>query len=463
MIPNVFVRRLTILLSPLMILTIVLLLAIGMPATAQDSAPTATPTAPVPVDEVEADEVDLTAEEDPAKRYNEPATVTGEVEAEWTLSDSQFTSNFPDGFSFSAKASSSAGELVSASVFYSHNPHHEDDFRARGEVDPETGEVSVVVEGNDAEGIPQWVEMNYRWRITDSAGTVFLSEWFTGAEYEDNTREWLRLESEDAIVFLQDGLPAETLQLAMDALEQNRPRYETVFGRTLSYKPRIIIYADRETFLEWRSLEAARSGTIVVGQTSSAWGGIVQFMLNEDLEGLALSTIPHEVAHLYQDDVYDFAGPGWWIEGNAVWFEVGQDYDYEQRVRDLAAIDEIPPLFVDGGPNVVGAGADGRGRLGYDIGYTFNIWLVENFGVEAQAQIADELSELEDIPFFEIEDEFYRILEEVTGMELADIEQEWRLWLGASPAAPTLIPTPTLSLRFPPTNTPFQFPTSAPE
>jgi hypothetical protein len=39
-----------------------------------------------------------------------------------------------------------------------------------------------------------------------------------------------------------------------------------------------------------------------------------------------------------------------------------------------------------------------------------------------------------DVPFFEA-------LEQATGMRRQDIERSWRLWLGASEYAPTLVPT----------------------
>jgi len=65
--------------------------------------------------------------------------------------------------------------------------------------------------------------------------------------------------------------------------------------------------------------------------------------------------------------------PGWFYEGDATFFEVNQSYDYEGRVRDMAALDTLPPLLasVVGGPRIDGD----YPRDGYDIGYSFFVWL----------------------------------------------------------------------------------------
>lgn len=105
------------------------------------------------------------------------------------------------------------------------------------------------------------------------------------------------------------------------------------------------------------------------------------------------------------------------------------------------------------GPNPSGSGPDGRVRYGYDVGYTFFKWLSDNYGLEGgHRQVMDMIREGSS------RDE---ALETVTGMTVLEIEQAWRLWLGASIEVPRLIPTPTIHMRFPPTVTPYQFPTSS--
>lgn len=388
-------------------------------------------------------------------KYDEPARVEN-GDAEWTINRSEFVNNYPDGFVFLGNAESSGGELVSASVLISYSPIWEDDQRVRGEYDAETGEIRVDVSGNEARGIPPWVAVNYRWRLSDASGTVYFSDWYVGEIYADNTRGWTRFENEDAIVFIQEGLPDNIAQVTLDAVEDTHDAFVAHFGRALSYVPRVMLFRDRATFEEWRDTRGSRDDSVIVGQTYQVYGAIVQFDLDGDPIGLA-NTVVHEVAHLYQYDIYRSRAPGWWTEGQATFFEFAQDYDYRQRVINNAQRDDLPPLFTD--EDVLTVGFEGPDtfviRWNYDVGYTFVKYLVDTYGNAALVEFHRILGEPEDLPFFESLDLFRTALETATGTSVAELERGWRLSLGASPIAPTLIPTPTLGFTFPPTPTPF--------
>lgn len=389
-----------------------------------------------------------------ASPYDEPAEIKGD--AKWAISDLTFQSNYPNGFEFSAKVTSSLAPVVSATVQWSHNPDA-DRARAIGGVDPATNRATAIWEAT-SNRVPPWVAVNYRWSFTDGLGNSYQSEWILGAEYEDNTRQWTRAESDDIIVYAEDGLPEDVIDMTFDAMQRRRPDFIALFGRQLAYKPRAILFFDYDTFLEWRGVTVNTNNTILAGQTTDYWGATVQAFLFGDLDELAYGTVVHEIAHLYQADLYDLRAPGWWIEGNATYFEITKGYDYEDRVRDIATFYDIPPLLQGLGPVPNDLGPDERGRLGYDLGYTFNKWLIDNYGPEAHLQIVQLLHE----GIYRNEsDEFNVILEQVTGLPIAEIERRWRTWLGASPEAPTLFPTPTLAMRFPPTVTPFIFPTAS--
>jgi hypothetical protein len=391
-------------------------------------------------------------------KYDEPAHVEM-GDSIWTVNNSTFQSNYPDGFEFEAIASSSAGELVSASIFFSHNPDWKEDRRMRGEVNPQTGHIFVTVAGRDADLIPPWVEVNYRWRLSDSAGTVYWSDWYTGSEYEDNTHIWHQDESEDVLIFWEDGFPQSGVDLSFAAMSEARQRYIDGFGRVLSYKPRMILFANRDTFTEWRNYEYGAGGTVVVGQASASWGAFIQVIHNNNLRGLAYGTVIHEIAHLYQFDLYELRGPRWWIEGNATYFELEHSYDFEARVRRAAANGQLPRLFEGGGPDPSGGGPDGLGRWGYDVGYTFNKWLIDNYGWETHLTLVQQLGEPDTIASH-LQDEFFEdVLTDVLALSAEDIESRWRVWLGASADVPTLIPTPTIFMNFPATVTPYQFST----
>jgi len=130
----------------------------------------------------------------------------------------------------------------------------------------------------------------------------------------------------------------------------------------------------------------------------------------------------------------------WFIEGNATFFERQQYYDYEAAVRTLAAAGQLPALLEGTGPGVSGRDA----RRGYDIGYTFWVWLTDNYGLEGHRQLITL-----------IKDGVGRndAIEQVTGLSIAEVERRWRVWLGASSTAPTLVPTP--AFFFLPSPTPY--------
>lgn len=405
----------------------------GLEAGAQDGeSPTPTPDSETPLNR-----------NSPEVFYAGEAVSEGD--AEWTLTDRTFTSFYPTGFEFTAVASSSAGEIVNATTVWSHAPRQ---LRRRpAEYDQEAGVFRTRWEHD--EDTPPWAAVNYQWQFTDSEGNTYESEWFLGDEYYDPEGDWQRYESEDIIVFVQDGLPEDTGQQTLDAMAAQRETYRQAWGHLLSNKPRAILFNSTTTFQEWQT------GTVdnrIAGLTSSEWGGTAQRLASGGVTDLTWGTVLHEVGHLYQEEFASaFFAPGsWWTEGNASFFELNQQYDYEQRVRRIAANGNLPVLLQGTGPNPSGTGPDGIGRYGYDVGYTFFKWLSLNYGLDAHRQIVESASTSRSRN---------EILEEVLGIPADQIEREWRLWLGASGDAPTLIPTPTI--RFPPTVTPFQFPTSS--
>lgn len=422
------------LLSSVFAITI-LLASIGLEATAQDGE---TPT-PAPTTSANRN--------DPAIFYAGPATITGD--AEWSITDESFTSHYPNGFTFTVKATSSAGDITAASVVWSHAPRNQ--RRANAEYDEEAGVFSVSWGGVSEDSLPPWVAVNYQWRFTDSEENTYTSAWYLGEEYSDDSREWERYESEDIVVFVEEGLPDNTGQQALDAMAAQRETFTTAWGAQLSNKPRAILFATASSFTEWLR---GQENPNVIGRTSSDWGGTVQRLASAGIVDMVWGTVLHEVGHLYQQEFAPagFAPGTWWNEGNATFFELNQQYDYEQRVRNLAANGQLPPLLQGSGPSQSSRGADGIGRLGYDVGYTFFKWLAVNYGLETHYAVVQGVRDGSDRN---------AVLEEILGLRIQEIESQWRLWLGASADAPTLIPTEPF--RFPPTVTPFIFPTAVPQ
>lgn len=378
------------------------------------------------------------------------AQTVQQAAAEWTISADEFTSTYPDGFTFVLHAESSAGPIVSARVEWQHRPH----IRARqtisvrretGVIDAATGTITATWTPSGATGVPPWVAVYYTWTLRDAAGNEFTTE-RAMVEYADTSRPWTRLETDDAIIF-SEGMSASVGELVGQALVETREKYLAGWGATLPYKPRVILFHDFASFNEWQrdSIDTTSLGYVSVGLTSDAWGGTAQ-VLYGTARALAYETVLHEVEHLHQ---YEFIypgrtklTPGWFIEGDARFYEaLDNSYD-ESLVYDLARGGRLPTLLQGVGPSV-----DGQDSLrGYAMGYMFWKWLTERWGMAIHAEIMALLGEnlaLNDA------------LEAATGLDPHTLEREWRAWLGATPLdPPTLFPTPTM-LPFLNTPTPF--------
>lgn len=419
----------------LLILVALFLAVIHLPATAQSGNPTPTPY----IENWYLESIDS---------WDLPYAIPGTQEgsANWVIKQADFESQYPSGFSFSINATSDQGEIVLASVIWSHTPNQLRRLETRT-IQPNE---PITARWYADESLPPWVAVNYYWSLVDSVGNRYRTNWILGNEYADNSTNWTRKESQDVIIFLQEGLLYETITLTLEAMEAQRPTFIHAWGGPLSYKPRVILFASSMAFQEWRR---DFGGSGVIGQTSWRWGATVQVITENNPIDLAYGTVLHEIGHLYQFEYIgnDFGGGGlnWLSEGNATLFELHQQYDYEQRVRDIAATGSLPLLLQGNGPSAIATGPDGRGRLGYDVGYTFWKWVIDGYGLDAHRQIIEGLQ-------LGLERDW--ILEQMLGMPISQIELEWAQWLGAASTAPTLIPTWTLP-PFRATPTPFQFPT----
>ncbi len=354
---------------------------------------------------------------------------------EWTVEGIGFESLYPDGFRFTARITSSAGPLVRGRVIWSHVPGRQNSQLI--EIDERTSMLTATWEpGRDR--VPPWVGITYYWDVGDAAGNSFQTD-PTYAEYEDLTRQWIRSESDDIIVYSQ-GLPPEVNQLTIEAMAAQRETYRAAWGDLLPYKPRAILFGDRDAWLEWRTglIDGA-----VIGETSADWGGTVQIVSYAGgLKDLAYGTVLHEVAHLYQSEFTVMQACTWVIEGNATFFELNKQSDYEAYVRSLAMSGHLPNLLEGAGPGTCGQ----TRRLGYNVGYTFWVWLVDNYGLDGHRDLITLLGK---------GIQRNQAIETVTGLPAQEIERRWRTWLGATPNPPTLVPTPTF--QFLPSPTPFMF------
>lgn len=380
-----------------------------------------------------------------------PSPVGNGGKAQWTINSNEFTSNFPQGFDFTIDAQSSAGQIVSATAYWRHTPSQIK--RADLKVDS-SGPITASWHPTLGDSVPQWVQVEHWWVLKDEKGNFYETDHKVDL-YEDNTHNWKQAESEDVIVYWEEGIPDQVGQDTLDAMKKRREFYRQNWGKLLDYRPRVIIYADFQSFDEWDlGIDPPTNGSpTIVGLTSPEWGGTAQVYIKKyGTKGVAYGTVLHEVGHLYQFATGGTTGlPGWLYEGDASYFELIPDYDYVQRARDMAAEGRLPTLQ-GAGPAIFGQNA----RDGYDIGYAFFRWLAETYGKGAHLQLWTLLARGKTST---------QALETVTGKKFVDMEIDFRTWLGAkNPIPPTLFPTrtpePTEPYDFPPT--PTYEPTSTP-
>lgn len=375
--------------------------------------------------------------------------------AVWSINESTFTSNYPNGFTVKVQASSEAGAIERARLIWHRSNLRENQNlfinAEEAQIDPVTNTITARWEPDSRQMIPPWVLISFHWELRDSDGNAISTD-SELAEYADTTREWSRFESDEAVVFASD-LPGDIEQQVLDAMAQQYDKYLTVWRQPLPYRPRIILFGNYDAWLEWRTADRpSDDGNVVVGQTFDSWGAIVQVLFGteeEDYIELAYSTVVHEVEHLYQSEFWSGRRrgdiPRWFIEGDATFFELYQGYDYEERARAVAE-SYLPPLMVDtaSAERIFGTNT----RDGYDVGYTFFVWLQEHSGgtLDMHRDLMGLL--MVDVLFFDA-------VQTVTGLSAQEVESAWRSWLGISPVVPTLVPTPTLKPLLP-SPTPFQ-------
>ena len=363
-----------------------------------------------------------------------PSPTNNGGNAQWTILSSSFESNFPKGFTFRLEATSTGGKIVSAAALWRHSPVSSR-TRRLAQIDESGTKMVAVWEKVPGDAVPQWAGVEYWWLLQDESGNIYETP-REYAEYADNTRKWSRMESDDIIVFWQEGVPDRIGPLTIAAMERQRPLYEQSWANPLGYKPRAIIYADFETWAEWSpGRGTVGGGLVVVGQTSQSWGATAQVYdpIIQPVEEVANDTVLHEVAHLYQYANGGTSGLRWFIEGNATFFELTSGPRIEQRVRRWAREGRLPSLQ-EQGPG---------GREAYDVGYMFWVWLTETYGMEAHRRVWELIRSGRTQR---------AALEAISNVSFIEMETAFRTWLGAvNPEVPT--PLPTLPFFLPPTPT----------
>lgn len=398
---------------------------------AQQDIPTPTP---APVEDI-AYSLEIVGGMDVTLKFNTPNM------SSFRLGETLVTSMYPRGMEFTLKPESDQGDIQDVILFIRFV--HGTGTRVQAEWDPDR-ELWVAHPWETGEGQPAWTHFNFYWRVRDTSdNSVDTGE--QTVDYWDPNREWFRMESDHVILYWfgfgedDPDAVARTMAAAMASTEQRRVEG---WGRALSYKPIAVVYPDRDSLAEMYGSGIASNR--VAGFTSDSLGMSVQVLRGTDIPpgnenciwatqpedwtmerriNTIYSTTTHEVTHLYQYDI--MGGPRgflWVSEGQAEWFSLAPGR-YDERLRKLATLQDIPSLTTDIGSNL--AQADGCYALAYDVGASFFNYLLSNYGGPATHR--------EIVKLMIDNASIYEAVEEVTGKPFMEIENEWRTYLGYPP------------------------------
>lgn len=358
-----------------------------------------------------------------------------------TVGETTADHQYPRGIEFSLTAESENGPIQDVILFIEFL--HGERTRVVAEWDSQR-EVWLAHPWDTGEGRPAWTNFKFFWRVRD-ASDVFIETEPVEMDYYDPTKTWFRSES-DYLVLYWTGFgedEADTIAQTMaNAMASTHQRRVDGFGAALSYKPITVIYPDRDTLAEiygsgvtndraagftsselGMSVQILRDASLVRGNEECIWALQPEDWTMERRINTIYHVSTHEITHLWQYDVQ--AGPRgylWVSEGQAEWFGYAPG-EYDQRLRTLATLQDIPPLETDISSAMTQA--DGCYALAYDVGPSFLNFLMANYGgLETHRKVAELMRQDHSI---------YEAVEQVTGKPFLEIENEWRIYLGYRP------------------------------
>jgi hypothetical protein len=341
-------------------------------------------------------------------------------------------SHFPDDLTFHLLVRSDEGDIVKAELYI--QVGWEETMR---QVAPEAFTPAPEVEltavwSTFAETIPPFIEITYYWQVTDSAGQTLNTE-RVSSEYTDATHDWHRLEDEHVVVLWYDW-PVSAGQALFEASQEAYDHVALITGTTTEQAIRVVIYGTREDFC---AFFAPRSCQDWIGGLTSS-GVTVQWGSIRDLEWFTDDVIPHELAHVFYGEIFRDTWihfPTWFNEGIAVYNE-RHDHAWEMTLVLEAAkegkLKSLPVMTRGGGVS------QGEVHLWYAVAYSLVAYLAETYGEETLGELV--LAVADNIPF---EDALTR----TTGLDMTQLEMEWRAWLGYPvDSVPTPVPFPTMPM-----------------
>lgn len=328
--------------------------------------------------------------------------------------------SFRDHLTFTLSAESTA-EITQADLFY-RVVGQIASSRNQAEFTPGTSiEAQFKIDQvNPSNYFPPGAELEYWWKIADSAGNELTTEKET-ITYNDDRFDWKSLQNERLTLYWYEGSDSfgkSLFERANEALDT----LGTDIGITLDDPIKIFIYANHQDLLSALSL-TAQEWTGGVAYTEY---GVVVIGINPSQLSWGLNAMTHEMSHLVIHQATDnpFSGlPTWLDEGIAVYNENRDelDQDFRQVFEHAVATNQLMTLRTLSSPF---PSDPLLANLAYGQSGATVKFIVDTYGSDAMAKLLSIFSE------GAIYDE---ALQQALGVDTDGLDNAFRISLGLPP------------------------------
>ena len=352
-----------------------------------------------------------------------------------TVIEQNTTSDFRKSLTLHVKVSSSAGNIISAKVFwFSQFSQAVTNFKSAPQVD-------LNYKWNPVRTTtPPFEFFTYHWEFTDSAGNLLVTPPEQG-EFTDKTRDWQNLTDGKVTVYWYDRDAAFGKNL-LSVAQRGYQHIEKATGHTPSHDLRVVMYNGQKDFCSFEG--AGECLDWISGQTFD--GITVQWIGPDNDEHYVMyQTVPHELAHAFLGDWLGTRRdsiPRWFDEGQAVNNQIEGIDDMLTQARALASQDQLEQINkMDFDPALYSSNNDQVNNW-YAQATSIVNYLYDQDGLDSLGKIVTQVNQGIAFP---------AAFQSVTGKSIDEFERGWRVWLGDTVIQPTTVPSPTP--YFPPTPT----------
>jgi hypothetical protein len=356
------------------------------------------------------------------------------------FSEFRVENQFPKSLTFHVKVANTMGQIVSAEFVSYSESYYSKGSTSRADVEVPTGadlRLEYVMDTEDSTAVPM-IPISYYWEVVDAQGVHYQSETMT-IRYEDTRYTWKVKQNDQVEVWWHgrsDSFGTVVFDIANKALQRQRDLFQT----GLDFPIVVLIYNSSAEFAEWHGIAHDWVG----GESYSRYGITTQIIENANNTAWLEDVIPHEISHLYFEQVTHnptVSIPVWLNEGVAQYNEFTENSWGLENVRSAAKNDDL--ISLTSLENGFGAFNEDRVRLAYDEALSAVTYLVDTFGENGLGDL---------LKSYKAGNPTEEAFISAFGVSPEEFEKGWAAWAGyegeyAVPTArvmPTPLPPPTM-------------------